>query len=94
MLIGVRPEDLEFASRGGGSARLATLAGREWLGPEEIIELDIDGHRVAMRTPGDGTPVSRDLRVGSTVHVTAPESKLHHFDETSGRRRGRPGERS
>ena len=91
-LIGIRPEDLALTTGSGADSIAATVVGREWLGHEQIVELDVGGHRVSLRVPDQaGAAPSDDLHLGDTVHVTGDPAAMHRFDATSGERLGTAG---
>jgi multiple sugar transport system ATP-binding protein len=75
--LGIRPEAVTLGSGEG----MATVRLVEPTGHESIVTLDIDGHAVVVRAPGD-TP----LRSGETVRFDLRRDKLHFFDRASGKR--------
>ena len=82
--MGIRPEDVRFAASGVP----ATVVAREWLGHEQIVEVDIDGTRVSVRDNDEAL----DVRPGGSVHVTADSDDIHLFDVESGLRVARSSE--
>lgn len=77
--LGVRPEDITIADQGGLPAVVRDL---EYLGADSVVDCDVGGQRVAVRSHGRlriqaGTPVCL---------VWLPES-VHFFQTSSGRRR-------
>jgi multiple sugar transport system ATP-binding protein len=77
VLIGFRPEDLEVGA-GPGSAAM-TIQARvevvEYLGREDLIHADVEGHKIMALVPA-----FRRLRIGDAVEFTIPGRKLHVFD--------------
>jgi ABC-type sugar transport system ATPase subunit len=76
--VGVRPEHLDLASDG----MAATVLGREWLGHEQIVEVDVAGTRLLMRD----TDERFDTSPGTRVHLAVKPGRLHIFDADSGDR--------
>jgi len=76
--LGIRPEDLSLANHGIP----ATVVIREWLGHEQILEVDLGGTRVALREIEGAFDTVR----GSNVFLAADPSSLHLFDPDTGLR--------
>lgn len=74
--VGIRPEDLNLATQG----MPATVVLREWLGHEQILEVDLDGSRVALREIEGAFDAVR----GSHVFLAADASSVHLFDPDTG----------
>jgi ABC-type sugar transport system ATPase subunit len=80
LLIGFRPEHLELANGHGPEAvRIpAKIDVVEFLGNEELIHAESEGHEVVALVPSD-----RKVAVGQTVEFAVPVEKLHIFDPES-----------
>lgn len=81
--VGVRPEDLDLAADG----LAATVIGSEWLGHEQIVEVDVAGTRVLMRDTDERFETSP----GTSVYLAVKPGGLHFFDADSGERLSQPG---
>jgi ABC-type sugar transport system ATPase subunit len=77
--VGVRPEHLRISDNGGIPV---TVTASEWLGHEQIIQLDVEGKSLALRDSLDTLNVAS----GSTMLVTAETADIHLFDPVSGER--------
>jgi multiple sugar transport system ATP-binding protein len=77
LLIGFRPEDLELAAEAGsGAVQIpATVDAVEYLGREELVRAQAEGHRIVALVPS-GT----NVRAGDAVKFAVPSEKLHLFD--------------
>ena len=80
LLIGFRPEHLELANgQGAGAVRIpAKIDVVEFLGNEELIHAQSEGHEVVAQVPSD-----RKVSVGDSVEFAIPVDKLHLFDPES-----------
>ena len=80
LLIGFRPEHLELADgQGPDSVRIpANIDVVEYLGNEELIHAQSEGHEVVALVPSD-----RKVTVGESVEFAIPVDKLHLFDPES-----------
>jgi multiple sugar transport system ATP-binding protein len=79
VLIGFRPEDMEIASNGSGGVLLpAKVDVVEYLGHEELIHGETEGHEIVALVPSD-----RKVQPGDRVEFAIPEDKLHVFDPES-----------
>jgi multiple sugar transport system ATP-binding protein len=80
LLIGFRPEHLELANgQGPGAVRIpAKIDVVEYLGNEELIHAQSEGHEVVALVPSD-----RKVAVGESVEFAIPVEKLHLFDPDS-----------
>lgn len=77
LTLGIRPEHVTLGS-GHGSAVVRLV---EPTGHEAIVTLDLGGHLVTARAPGDCA-----LRAGEIVAFDLKVDRLHLFDRASGRR--------
>jgi len=77
LLIGFRPEDLQLDGQPGtGAIRLpAKVDVVEYLGHEELLHAQAEGHEVVALVPSD-----KKVRVGDEVQFAIPCDKLHVFD--------------
>ena len=80
LLIGFRPEHLELANgMGDGAVRIpAKVDVVEYLGNDELIHAQAEGHEIVALLPSD-----RKLDVGQQVELAVPMEKLHIFDPES-----------
>jgi multiple sugar transport system ATP-binding protein len=80
VLIGFRPEDLELgASDGAGAVRIpAKVDVVEYLGHEELIHAQAEGHEIVALVPSD-----KKVQPGDAVEFGIPDDKLHVFDPES-----------
>ncbi len=80
LLIGFRPEHLELANgQGPNTVRIpAKIDVVEYLGNEELIHAQSEGHEVVALVPSD-----RKVSVGESVEFAIPVDKLHLFDPES-----------
>ena len=76
--VGVRPEDLRLSDNGIA----ATVIAREWLGHEQIVEVEAQGTRLFLRDDNDAF----DSSPGSRVRLAVDPSDVHLFDADSGDR--------
>src|SRR5262249_53686610 len=79
LLLGVRPEDIGLAARGGMAA---TVSAVEYLGADSIVSRAVAGQPIAVRAPR-----RVDLPVGAEIQLTWTKDAAHVFDRASGRRR-------
>ena len=77
LLIGFRPEDLELNGQGGsGAVRIpAKIDVVEYLGHEELIHAQSEGHEIVALVPSD-----EKVQAGQEVEFTIHSDKLHVFD--------------
>ena len=77
LLIGFRPEHLEIADgQGPGAVRIpAKIEVVEYLGNEELIHAQSEGHEVVALVPSD-----HKVSVGDSLDFAIPVEKLHLFD--------------
>jgi multiple sugar transport system ATP-binding protein len=77
VLIGFRPEDLELgAENGSGTVRIpAKVDVVEYLGHEELIHAQAEGHEIVALVPSE-----KKVQPGAAVQFTIPCDKLHVFD--------------
>src|SRR5436190_7989174 len=77
LLIGFRPEDLGLDGAGGeGAVQIpAQVDVVEYLGHEELIHSQAEGHEVVALVPSE-----KKVQVGDQVRFTIPSEKLHLFD--------------
>ncbi len=80
LLIGFRPEHLELANgQGSDAVRFpARVDVVEFLGNEELIHAESEGHEVVALVPS-----ARKVSVGESVEFAIPVDKLHMFDPES-----------
>ncbi len=80
LLIGFRPEHLEIGDgQGPGAVRIpAKIEVVEYLGNEELIHAQSEGHEIVALVPSD-----RKVSVGQSVEFAIPVNKLHLFDPES-----------
>ena len=88
IVVGVRPE--HFSVFAGGSAEAVPTAGIAMRGTVELVE-NLGREQLIHCTVGDERVIAasdreQDWRIGDLVVLTAPESRVHLFDRTSGRR--------
>jgi multiple sugar transport system ATP-binding protein len=77
LLIGFRPEDLELNGHpGSGAVRIpAKVDVVEYLGHEELLHAQAEGHEIVALVPSD-----KKVQVGDAVEFAIPSEKLHLFD--------------
>jgi multiple sugar transport system ATP-binding protein len=77
LLIGFRPEDLELgAANGAGTVRFpAKVEVVEYLGHEELIHSQAEGHEIVALVPSE-----KKVQPGDAVEFSIPSDKLHLFD--------------
>jgi multiple sugar transport system ATP-binding protein len=77
LLVGFRPEDLQLDGDGGsGVVRIpAKVDVVEYLGHEELLHTQTDGHEIIALVPSD-----KRVRVGDAIEFAVPADKLHLFD--------------
>jgi len=81
-VLGVRPEDVVLG-RGGAGQLSGTVSGIEWLGPETMVSVRMDGSQeVTWKSRAGG---KTDFRVGEKVVVRVAEEGKHWFDATGNR---------
>jgi multiple sugar transport system ATP-binding protein len=80
LLIGFRPEDLQLNGHGGSNAVQipAQIDVVEYLGHEELIHAQSEGHEIVALVPSD-----KKVRAGENVSFAIPAEKLHVFDPES-----------
>ena len=79
LIVGFRPEHLDVANGDGEAMRIpAKVDVVEYLGNEELIHADVDGHDIVALVGAD-----RRVKVGDAVDFAVPIDKLHLFDPTS-----------
>jgi multiple sugar transport system ATP-binding protein len=80
LLVGFRPEDLALDGAGGeGAVQIpAQVDVVEYLGHEELIHSQAEGHEVVALVPSE-----KKVQVGDQVRFTIPSDKLHLFDPES-----------
>ena len=77
LAAGIRPEVMRIAD-GGVPARVVAV---EYLGADSLIEAQIDGTTIVIRTPGRSTVTPQ-----AQIHVQWAAKDTHWFDAASGRR--------
>jgi multiple sugar transport system ATP-binding protein len=77
LLIGFRPEDLQLNGHpGSGAVRIpAEIDVVEYLGHEELIHAQSEGHEIVALVPSD-----KKVKAGEQVDFAIPGDKLHVFD--------------
>jgi multiple sugar transport system ATP-binding protein len=76
LLIGFRPEDLQLNGHGSSSVRIpAKIDVVEYLGHEELIHAQAEGHEIVALVPSD-----KKVQAGEGVEFTIHADKLHVFD--------------
>ncbi len=75
--LGIRPEHIEFSDKG----HAAVVENTEYFGADTITTCRIGAQRLQVRTTGSAT-----LAVGTSVHLTLPETALHFFNKSTGLR--------
>jgi len=78
VVVGVRPEHLEFTTDASGSSVPAEVRAVEWLGHECLVSAQVAGQPLIVRLAGMATN-----EVGSSVNLSAPAGDLHLFDPDS-----------
>jgi multiple sugar transport system ATP-binding protein len=76
-LIGFRPEDLQLNGHGGADAVHipAQIDVVEYLGHEELIHAQAEGHEIVALVPSD-----KKVEAGQAVEFAIHADKLHVFD--------------
>jgi multiple sugar transport system ATP-binding protein len=76
-MIGFRPEDLELNGHSGsGAVRIpAKIDVVEYLGHEELIHAQSEGHEIVALVPSD-----KKVQAGEDVEFAIAVDKLHVFD--------------
>ncbi len=72
LIIGVRPEDMEFGQEGIKSK----LIHKEWLGSNQLLIFDSQLGKLRMTTKAD-------IQIPSQIHITWQSSKEHIFSQDS-----------
>ncbi len=80
---GVRPEHLHVADDGIA----AVVDHAEWLGHEQIVQVDVGGEPISVRDTGENSL----LRPGTAVHLMAAPRHVHLFDVETGARLAESG---
>jgi multiple sugar transport system ATP-binding protein len=77
LLLGFRPENLMLdGADGSGAVKIpAKVDVVEYLGHEELIHADAEGHEIIALVPSD-----KKVRAGDEVEFGLPSDKLHVFD--------------
>jgi multiple sugar transport system ATP-binding protein len=77
LTIGFRPEDLELNGHvGSGAVKIpAKIDVVEYLGHEELIHAQSEGHEIVALVPSD-----KKVQAGESVEFAIPVDKLHVFD--------------
>ncbi len=76
LLIGFRPENLELDGQGPGYVRIpAKIDVVEYLGHEELIHAQSEGHEIVALVPSD-----KKVKAGDGVEFAIHADKLHVFD--------------
>ena len=77
LLIGFRPEHLELGTGNGtGTVRIpAKVDVVEYLGHEELIHAQAEGHEILALVPSE-----KKVQIGDPVEFTIPPDRLHVFD--------------
>jgi multiple sugar transport system ATP-binding protein len=77
LLIGFRPEDLQLDGQpGSGAVKLpAQIDVVEYLGHEELIHAQSEGHEIVALVPSE-----KKVQAGEEVEFAIPVEKLHVFD--------------
>jgi multiple sugar transport system ATP-binding protein len=76
LLIGFRPENLELDGQGPGFVRIpAKIDVVEYLGHEELIHAQSEGHEIVALVPSD-----KKVKAGDGVEFAIHADKLHVFD--------------
>ena len=78
LCLGIRPENIQL----GGEGTPATVHGFEYLGADSIIDCELGGQVISVRTQG-----KLDLAAGSSVGLSWPPESEHWFDASTGQRR-------
>jgi len=78
LLLGIRPEHLVPAERGGIKAEVQAV---EYFGADSVVSCTFGGQPLAVRVPGRA-----GLEPGSPLRVAWRSEHLHLFDAASGRR--------
>ena len=79
LCLGVRPEDVQL---GAADGLFATVRGVEYLGADSVVDCELGGQLLAVRTQG-----KTDLSAGDRVQVSWSTASVHVFDAASGHRR-------
>ncbi|MCB1713673.1 MAG: ABC transporter ATP-binding protein [Candidatus Competibacteraceae bacterium] len=79
LCLGVRPEDVQL---GAADGLFATVRGVEYLGADSVVDCELGGQLLAVRTQG-----KTGLSVGDRVQVSWSTASVHVFDAASGHRR-------
>ena len=82
MLVGVRPQDLQLAERGGPAGLSVTgeVSVVEPLGAETFVHIEAGDETIVATTTSRTTP-----RVGTPITATAPAETLSFFDAATER---------
>ncbi|WP_394792755.1 ABC transporter ATP-binding protein [Armatimonas sp.] len=76
LVLGVRPEDIAFVEAGTPGSLPVTVVVVELLGAENIINVNLAGHIIKVRT----TPTFRPT-LGQTLHARVDQSRSHLFSK-------------
>ena len=79
LCLGVRPEDVQL---GAADGLFATVRGVEYLGADSVVDCELGGQLLAVRTQG-----KTGLSAGDRVQVSWSTASVHVFDAASGHRR-------
>ncbi|MEM8539061.1 MAG: TOBE domain-containing protein, partial [Pseudomonadota bacterium] len=79
--IGLRPEAVILAAPQTAGSVAGRLVAMEDLGHETVLDLDVDGKKVTLRTTANAITAARDAGwIGDNVFVTFDLSQLLVFD--------------
>jgi multiple sugar transport system ATP-binding protein len=79
LLIGFRPEHLDVANGQGEVVRIpARVDVVEYLGNEELIHAQAEGHEIVALIPSE-----RNVKPGEQIELAVPLEKLHVFDPST-----------
>ena len=79
LTVGFRPEHMDVANGHVDTMRIpAKVDVVEYLGNEELIHADVDGHDTVALVAAD-----RRVKVGDAIDFAVPIEKLHLFDPTT-----------
>jgi len=76
--LGIRPENISI---GAGDGLPVTVKSIEYLGADSIVDCDLSGQTVAVRTPGKAY-----LKAGERIALSWRPESVHLFDAAAGHR--------
>ncbi|SFG55605.1 ABC transporter ATP-binding protein [Sporolactobacillus nakayamae] len=74
LIVGIRPEDIEYVKSTEETAFTATIDVAELLGSESLLYINFEGNNLIVKIPAE------DVRAGDTITLAFKSDKLRFFD--------------